>query len=198
MRSYPRDFSRFFEFSQRPGTTAPTATHAWRPLATVPRPAARFPRTGRALAWAGAPPAPPAASESPPHPTFASPPGLSALLSKQGVGGGAFPTPRTAARRPRRAREVPLSPGALGPTCLCKQGARGGQKGSGRGRNRNAWGGARAKNGPYARTLRAHADGGGEGHARAPHARGTRTKPGKPGGGEGGLPGAGPDLGLER
>ena len=87
MRSYPRDFSRFLEFSQRPGTTAPTATHAWRPLATVPRPAARFPRTGCALAWAGAAPAPPEAYESPTHPSLASPPGLSAQLSGQRVGG---------------------------------------------------------------------------------------------------------------
>ena len=84
MIPYPRDFPRFFEFSQRLRITATTATHARRPPATVPRPAARFPRTGRALAWAGAAPAPPAASESPPHPTFASPPDPSAQLSGHG------------------------------------------------------------------------------------------------------------------
>ena len=132
MRSYPRDFLRFFEFSQRPGTTAPTATHAWRPLATVPRPAARFPRTGRALAWAGAAPAPPEASESPPHPTFASPPGLSAQLSGQRVGGGAFTTPE----RPRGGPGVPavrlLAPGRSGRRACASRahaGVRKGQEG---------------------------------------------------------------------
>ena len=104
-------FFEIFEFSQRPGITATTTTHARRPPATVPRPAARFPRTGRALAWAGAAPAPPAASEPPPHPTFASPQRLSALLSGQRAGGGRSRPPRAAARRPWRARGCLFAPG---------------------------------------------------------------------------------------
>ena len=104
MMSYIRDFSRFFEFSQRPGTTATTAMHARRPLATVARPAARSPRTARGLAGVGGGAAPPAPSEPPPPPHLGLPLGPPAHCCPGRRGGELGP------RRPSRPRGVPGVP----------------------------------------------------------------------------------------
>ena len=173
MMSHIRDFSRFLRISS---TAAALATHP--PAHDGPSRPSNAPRGGPRsppVAWRawGLVPHIPRPQSRPPRPTLPPLPSLHDAV-RQLPGGEVVVGRRASPQRPQRVRVASLSTGAPGSKCLCKQKARGGQRGSGRGRNLNARGRARAKYGSGTRTLRAHAGGTQEG-AKKIHTRGARV-----------------------
>ena len=144
MMSHIRDFSRFLRISS---TAAALATHP--PAHDGPsRPSNAPPRGPRSppVAWRawGLVPHIPRPQSRPPRPTLPPLPSLHDAVRQQ-PGGEVVVGRRASPQRPQRVRVASLSTGAPGSRCLCKQKARGGQRGSGRDRNLNARARARAK-----------------------------------------------------